>query len=86
MYRALTVASECYHRDRSITYVWCAIVSLVCILFALPHCVCKTRLRLDGKYPDTPRPEGRCCGTRRPDNICLDTRRPEEICLDSLCL
>ena len=78
MYRALTVASGCYHRDRSITYVWCAIVSLVWILFALTLCVCKTRLRPNGKCPDSPRPEGRCRGTRRPDDICLDTLRLED--------
>jgi len=43
MYRALTVAFRCCHRDHSFTYVWCAIVSLVWIPFALTLCVCKTR-------------------------------------------
>ena len=42
MYRALTVAFRCYHRDHSVTYVWYAIVSLVWISFALTLCVCKT--------------------------------------------
>jgi len=43
MYRALTVAFRCYHRDHSVTYVWYAIVSLVWIPFALTLCVCTTR-------------------------------------------
>jgi len=42
MYRALTLAFRCCHRDHSVTYVWCAIVSLVWISFALTLCVCKT--------------------------------------------
>jgi len=81
MYRALTVAFRCYQRDHSVTYVWRAIVSLVC-----HSCVDTLRL-YDALRPygeDTPRPEGRCRGTRRPDDICLDTLRPEEICLDIL--
>jgi len=32
MYHALTVAFRCYHCDHSDTYVWRAIVSLVCHL------------------------------------------------------
>jgi len=40
MYRALTVASGCYHRDRSVTYVSCAIVGVVQI-FALTRSVWK---------------------------------------------
>ena len=40
MYSALRVASGCYHRDRSITYVSCAIVSVV-QTFALTRSVWK---------------------------------------------
>jgi len=43
MYWALMVAFRCCHRDHSVTYVWCAIVSLVWIPFALTLYVCKTR-------------------------------------------
>ena len=43
MYRALTVAFQCCHRDHSVTYVWCAIVSLVWIPFALTLYICKMR-------------------------------------------
>jgi len=35
----------CYHRDHSMIYVWCAIVSLIWILFALTLCVCQNNGR-----------------------------------------
>jgi len=41
MYNALIVAFRCYHCDHSVTYVWCTIVSLVWIPFALTLCDCK---------------------------------------------
>ena len=40
MYHALTVAPRCYHRDRSVTYVSCAIVCVV-LTFALTRSVWK---------------------------------------------
>ena len=42
MYRALTVMFRCCHHDHSVTYMWCAIVNLVWILFALTLCIYKT--------------------------------------------
>jgi len=37
-------------------------------------------LRLDGKCPDTARPEARCHGVLRSDSSCLDISRPEGQC------
>ena len=43
MYHTLMVMLRCYHRDHSVTKVWCTIVSLVWIPFALTLWVCKMR-------------------------------------------
>ena len=49
MYCTLTSTFRCYHCDHSVIYVWCAIVSLVWIPFALMLCICKTRCVLMAK-------------------------------------
>ena len=44
-------ASMNKQKKNSVTYVWCAIVSLVWIPFALTLCVCKTRTASGWRMP-----------------------------------
>jgi len=44
-----------------------AIAGVIWTTFALTLSVCKEPTASDGKYPDTPCPEGRCLDTLRPD-------------------
>jgi len=46
--------------------------------FALTFCVWRYTLCPEGKYPDTPYPEGGCSGTHHLVYICLDILRPED--------
>ena len=75
MYRALMVAFRCCHYDHSVTYVWCAIVRLVWIPFALTLCVCKMHCVRMAKKLLVQKADAMACGVRTTFALTLCVRK-----------